>query len=346
MGFDMNYKIKVVNEVENREVQDLFRELGGEWGSRVDSDHYDKEFLYLTNGIIEYDDSISEFESVDECEEITLPELRDLVVLKRNSIEDATHTGKHGSLWYLGFNKYGWRFDIGDNGEWELDNPKNKTVYFGDLKPIEKKEMKEYLTKTCSGKYKLTLGDGDIEIPEGAIKATLCNDFLIFWEDDYLSLSKKNGDTDFTFDEKEDYGFVEYMDINDDAILIWQRSESPNDKLASAERYRQAEVLPFIDDEPKNVKQGSIEQTLAQRQSQYGCFEDVAFVTQGMIELMRKCNYDKMPASHQMALSMIASKMARIVNGDFNHKDSWHDIGGYARLIEDEIFDDITEMPF
>ena len=28
------------------------------------------------------------------------------------------------------------------------------------------------------------------------------------------------------------------------------------------------------------------------------------------------------------------SKMARIVNGDFNHKDSWHDIGGYSKLIE------------
>ena len=117
-----------------------------------------------------------------------------------------------------------------------------------------------------------------------------------------------------------------------DSIVIWQR-ESPNDKLASAEQYRQAEVLPFIDDEPKS----EIEQTLAQRQSQYGCFEDVAFVTQGMIELMRKCNYDKMPASHQMALSMICSKMARIVNGDFNFIENWHDISGYATLVENKL---------
>ena len=38
---------------------------------------------------------------------------------------------------------------------------------------------------------------------------------------------------------------------------------------------------------------------------------------------------------HRMALYMIASKMARIVNGDFNSIDGWHDIGGYSKLIED-----------
>ena len=241
-------------------------------------------------------------------------------------------------------------------------------------------DMKEYLVKNQHDEYVL-LNDVScipekfaIEVPKGSVKAYLNNSGTINFvnaDDDYM-----NGVT---------HG--EWVDTHrgrhesSSHQLVWQR-ESPNDKLASAEQYRQAEVLPFIDDEPdfkkladllvettkhkpaarewdlsdsdfaesdawieSNVEQGSIEQTLAQRQSQYGCFEDVAFVTQGMIELMRKCNYDKMPAPHQMALSMICSKVARIVNGDFNHKDSWHDIGGYAKLIEDEIFDE-TEMPF
>lgn len=86
-------------------------------------------------------------------------------------------------------------------------------------------------------------------------------------------------------------------------------------------------------------KLSKVDETLKERQSQYGCFEDVAFVTQGFIEIMNKCRYKEIPQPHQMALYMIASKMARLVNGDCNHKDSWHDIGGYAKLIEDLIGD-------
>lgn len=86
-----------------------------------------------------------------------------------------------------------------------------------------------------------------------------------------------------------------------------------------------------------SVNMSKVDETLKERQSQYGCFEDVAFVTQGIVELMNKCNYKNMPHPHQMALYMIASKMARLVNGDFNHKDSWHDIGGYSKLIENLI---------
>jgi hypothetical protein len=34
---------------------------------------------------------------------------------------------------------------------------------------------------------------------------------------------------------------------------------------------------------------------------------------------------------------MILHKIARIVNGDSNYADSWHDIGGYAKLVVDEL---------
>jgi hypothetical protein len=91
------------------------------------------------------------------------------------------------------------------------------------------------------------------------------------------------------------------------------------------------------DDLIVHAELSKVDVTLLERQSQYGCFEDVAFVTQGIIDLLRKCKYDNMPKSHQMALYMIASKMARLVNGDHNHIDSWHDIGGYSKLIENLI---------
>ena len=98
--------------------------------------------------------------------------------------------------------------------------------------------------------------------------------------------------------------------------------ESLNDQYAEIER----------------VRKQTIEATLAERQAQYGCFEDVARTTGKIMEALsevRVNGLNDLPYPHRMALYMIASKMARIVNGDFNHKDGWHDIGGYSKLIED-----------
>lgn len=144
--------------------------------------------------------------------------------------------------------------------------------------------------------------------------------------------------------------------------LVWQR-------------YTQPESLPFVDDDVQSVNDqyaeiekvsqaikvnsgsdsdhaadamscglmcavaasGGVDTTLSERQASYGCFEDVAFVTENIIGALKKCNYDSMPHTHRMAMYMIASKMARLVNGDCNHLDSWHDICGYAKLIEDLI---------
>ena len=119
-----------------------------------------------------------------------------------------------------------------------------------------------------------------------------------------------------------------------DLALIWVRPTQP-------------EALPFIDDNPQSlceqyaeieqVRQQTIEATLAERQSTYGNFEDVAFVTENIMSILaqvRVNGLNDLPHTHRMALYMIASKMARIVNGDFNHLDSWHDIGGYSKLIE------------
>lgn len=223
-------------------------------------------------------------------------------------------------------------------------------------------EMKEYLIK-INGAYKLCnlleddVTDEYIEIPEGCNIITCQNRMgsLV-----YFHWKSLDSDEFFLKDEKIwsnnfNETLSDFVEKNEgDVKIIWKRSESPNDKLASAEQYRQAEVLPFIDDDfaesdawiESNVEQGSIEQTLAQRQSQYGSFVGVANTTgQLMGILLNSKNGYTLPYAHQEALHMICSKMARIVNGDFNHKDSWHDIGGYARLIEDEIFDE-TEMPF
>ena len=109
-----------------------------------------------------------------------------------------------------------------------------------------------------------------------------------------------------------------------------QEIYKPSDFGASSLNDQYAEI--------EQVRQQTIEATLAERQAQYGCFEDVAFVTENIMAVLSKVRtngLNDLPHTHRMALYMIASKMARIVNGDFNHVDGWHDIGGYSKLIED-----------
>lgn len=42
---------------------------------------------------------------------------------------------------------------------------------------------------------------------------------------------------------------------------------------------------------------------------------------------------EQLAPDQREALEMMAVKMARIINGDPNHADSWRDIAGYALLI-------------
>lgn len=80
-----------------------------------------------------------------------------------------------------------------------------------------------------------------------------------------------------------------------------------------------------------------IEDTLIARGKQYGAFVDHAQITQELKAVM----YDtpayqesKLTPSQREALEMIQHKVGRILNGNPNHADSWHDIAGYALLVE------------
>ena len=82
----------------------------------------------------------------------------------------------------------------------------------------------------------------------------------------------------------------------------------------------------------------SINRTLEQRRSRYGKFKDVASTTYALQEILRDAkSYKHMSDDQVIALDMICNKMARIVNGDFNFIESWHDISGYATLVEQEL---------
>lgn len=81
----------------------------------------------------------------------------------------------------------------------------------------------------------------------------------------------------------------------------------------------------------------NINETLEQRGSRYGEFSEVAETTYQLQEALKRSQPSGMTASQIIALDMICNKMARIVNGDPNYIDNWHDIAGYATLVEQEL---------
>ena len=391
-----NLKIRVNSEDESKEAQGLLEKLGFKkfvWGT------YSGYFIFANSNYYSRDD-ISNFSECD-YKEITLPELRDLVVLNRNNVGDATHTdpNEKESLYFRLFGDW-WNLFTG--GEWQqfchMDSPRA-----AKLKPIEKKEMKEYLVE-LNEVYILVENDRKpeshwIEIPEGS------ETFNYYDGKDNLFFLKGIGKDTMFSNDLNDWDWKKWGDIDFDGVVcLWSRHTQP-------------EELPFIDDESKeylredangsyileltckqeatephakhwievpvgvnfyylfasgdkvftkehsslgrllwqrkppfsiNDQYAEIEkvrQTLNQRQEQYGSFEDVAMITEQMVDVMRKGYYENLAYNQKMALYMICSKMARIVNGNPNHKDSWHDIAGYATLIDNELVSE-KDMPF
>ena len=232
-----NLKIRVNSEAENKEAQELFFGLGYKdrknWTQR---NPIHESIQAWADG--EFTFSLNHNQVSVGFKEITLPQLRDLVVLKRNSIDDATHTDGHHSF-YVGKDKNyffsscykAWR------GTW-----KNVDI----LKPIEK-PMKEYLRKNSNDTYSYIgtvrpehVSDFMIEIPEG------CN--IITCENRkgnlvYFHWKSLDSDEFFLKDEKIwsnnfNETLSDFIEKNEgDVKIIWSRHTHP-------------EELPFIDDEP------------------------------------------------------------------------------------------------
>ena len=225
--------------------------------------------------------------------------------------------------------------------------------------------LKEYLRKNSNDTYSYIgtvrpehVSDFMIEIPDGATyyakDASLGKSGNFFFR-------LRSDDFDFEAVWLESNWIQAIFNVENQDVL-WQRNN--NQTIASAVESSHPEELPFIDDEPslndqyaeiEKVRQShrtasetadpTIKETLSQRQEQYGSFEDVAMLTEQMVDVMRKGYYGKLAYNQKMALYMICSKMARIVNGNPNHKDSWHDIAGYATLIDNELVSE-KDMPF
>jgi hypothetical protein len=83
-----------------------------------------------------------------------------------------------------------------------------------------------------------------------------------------------------------------------------------------------------------------IEDTLAERGSNYGDFYTQAKIAQTLKDVMKATpNWGALPDDMKECLSMVAHKISRILNGDPFFHDSWHDIIGYVKLVADRILE-------
>ena len=226
-----NYKIKVNNEAESKEVQELYIALGATGSVR----QITSKWVCLYYKQITFYDLLP---NVD-FKQVTIQHLRDLVVLKRNSVDDATHI--------FGLSKV-LKLETKDYKIWDatynvwVDYIGSQTDFRRGLKPIGKEvKMKEYLdTNYELRSVKQTSGDnlvpkGWIEIPEGAEEYRANHRFY-----------KNNGELFYSslLFEWTKSSMPEY-------ITLWKRNpETPNtstqEKLKFIEKWLNGEKIQYI----------------------------------------------------------------------------------------------------
>lgn len=82
----------------------------------------------------------------------------------------------------------------------------------------------------------------------------------------------------------------------------------------------------------------SVDDTLTARHATHGDFHAQAECAGILKELLRtQDRWRSLTFSQKESLDAICFKISRILNGNPNHPDHWHDIAGYARLVEKEL---------
>jgi hypothetical protein len=75
-------------------------------------------------------------------------------------------------------------------------------------------------------------------------------------------------------------------------------------------------------------------QLLLERGKTHGKFEDHAFITQRLKDVLY-AGKAKLNDCQKESLDMIVHKIGRITSGDPDFRDHWDDIAGYAKLVAD-----------
>ena len=248
-----NYKVKVNNWDESKEVQELYIALGAT-GSVEE---------ITSKWVCSYYKQITFYDLLPNVDfkQVTLQHLRDLVVLKRNDVNDAKYVDSHLFKVYIDSDDKIYYFEHRqfNNGQYHMwvesgingHRPESlKDEYISKLKPIEnevKMKEKEYIAKV-SGDWRLVdsheLVSGRIEVPEGAEIAieSLCKPYFV----------KLNGETydEFFCFEWRSGGLTE-QSLRKYKKILWQRNLTTNntsiqDKLKFIEKWLNGEKIQYI----------------------------------------------------------------------------------------------------
>ena len=213
-----NLKIRVNSEAESKQAKSLLESLGFDIDFSEEGFKYSYLFAYVDEMHVTGDNREDRFKNKNN-KEITLPQLRDLVVLKRNDVGDANAfrhdndvkyyiTSDNKYYYFLGIPTFQWTESCNDIDYLEKH-----------IKPIEK-PMKEYLRKNNDGEYILEVtNEREAQEPHAKHWIEVPSGMNIYWKED------------------GDYWFTTQVMGYRGAKIIWQRHTHP-------------EELPFIDDEP------------------------------------------------------------------------------------------------
>ena len=88
-----------------------------------------------------------------------------------------------------------------------------------------------------------------------------------------------------------------------------------------------------------------VDETLAERGARYGDFTEHAKIAEALHGILVgdtvagnfTTSWGVMKPFQRQALRVICDKLARILNGDPDYVDNWHDLCGYAKLVEDRL---------
>jgi hypothetical protein len=141
-------------------------------------------------------------------------------------------------------------------------------------------------------------------------------------------LFDKENDIDSVLENQPDNGIKElndlvapFMKTRKEFYPTDKTSDYPKEFIEALEFYETARIVSDIDS------------VLKERGEQYGDFKDHAILSQALKNATRLNAPDYMRES----MDMICYKIARIVNGNPAHIDSWRDIAGYAMLVVNEL---------
>ena len=90
----------------------------------------------------------------------------------------------------------------------------------------------------------------------------------------------------------------------------------------------------------KTVQEPSVNTLLQERALQYGTFASLAKTAQEFKSVLYRelgSRNKRLADDQSEALDMIMTKIARVINGDADHVDTWNDIAGYAKLVAERL---------